>query len=153
MREIEVTSPLGKDVLLFHRMAATEHLGSLSEFHLDLLSEDSNIKLQDILGHNMTVQMNLPGDKTRYFDGHVSRFCFTGHSGRYACYQATVRPWFWLLTRTADCRIFQEKTVPEIIKEIFRELGFTDFEESLSGNYRKWVYCVQYRETDFNFIS
>lgn len=53
MREIEVTSPLGKGVLLFHRMAASEHLGGLSEFTLDLLSEDSNIQLPDILGHTM----------------------------------------------------------------------------------------------------
>ena len=62
-------------------------------------------------------------------------------------------PWLWFLTRTSDCRIFQEKTVPDIIKEIFRDHGFTDFEERLSGSYRTWVYCVQYRETDFNFVS
>jgi type VI secretion system secreted protein VgrG len=53
----------------------------------------------------------------------------------------------------ADCRIFQEKTVPEIIEQIFRDRGFTDFENGLSGKYHTWEYCVQYRETDFNFIS
>ena len=65
----------------------------------------------------------------------------------------TLHPWLWFLTRTADCRIFQEMAVPEIIKQVFRDHGFTDFEEALSGDYRRWTYCVQYRETDFNFVS
>src|SRR6185369_13212090 len=69
-------------------------------------------------------------------------------------YRCTIVPWFWFLTRKAACRIFQEKTVPEIINSIFKELGFTDVKDELtSGIYRKWEYCVQYRETDFNFIS
>ena len=62
-------------------------------------------------------------------------------------------PWLWFLTRTADCRIFQSKSVPDIIKGIFRDYGFTDFKDSLSGTYTAWDYCVQYRETDFNFVS
>jgi type VI secretion system secreted protein VgrG len=72
---------------------------------------------------------------------------------RFASYRATLVPWLWFLTRTADCRIFQNKDVPTILKEVFREHGFTDFEDQLSGSYRSWPYCVQYRETDFNFVS
>jgi type VI secretion system secreted protein VgrG len=152
-REIAVSSPLGEDVLLFRRMTATEQLGRLSEFNLDLLSENAQIKMEDILGKTMTVRLQLPGDKTRYFNGYVSRFCQPENFGRYACYQATLRPWLWFLTRTADCRIFQKKTVPDIIKAIFREHGFTDFKESLYESYQPREYCVQYRETDFDFVS
>ena len=62
-------------------------------------------------------------------------------------------PWLWFLTRTSNCRIFQEMTVPDIIKQVFRDHGFTDFDDALSGTYRTWEYCVQYRETDFEFVS
>ena len=152
-REIAVTSPLGADVLVFRRMTATEQLGRLSEFNLELLSENAQIKMEDILGKTMTVRLQLPSNKTRYFNGYVSRFCQTENVGRYASYQATLHPWLWFLTRTADCRIFQNKTVRDIIKSVFREHGFTDFEEALYESYPPREYCVQYRETDFNFIS
>jgi type VI secretion system secreted protein VgrG len=62
-------------------------------------------------------------------------------------------PWLWFLTRTADCRIFQSMTVPDIVQKVFSDHGFNDFKNSVSGSYRTWDYCVQYRETDFNFVS
>ena len=62
-------------------------------------------------------------------------------------------PWLWLLTQTADCRIFQNMTVPDIIQKIFKDLGFTDFKLNLAGRFQPREYCVQYRETDFNFVS
>ncbi len=152
-RRIAVTSPLGKDVLLFHRMSVNEQLGRLFEFDLDLLSVEPEIKLPTMLGQNITVQYQRPDGETRYFNGFVNQFSQTGAHGNLFVYQASLRPWFWFLTRTADCRIFQNQTVPDIIKAVFRDLGFSDFEEALSGSYREWEYCVQYRETDFNFIS
>jgi type VI secretion system secreted protein VgrG len=152
-RAVDIFTPLGDDVLLFHRMTATEALGRLFQFELDLLSKDPNIKFDDLLGQNVTVRLELPQDKTRYFKGFVSRFSLSGSLGDLSAYTVTVHPWLWFLTRTADCRIFQEMTVPDIIKQVFRDHGFTDFEEALSGSYRKWTYCVQYRETDFNFVS
>ncbi len=152
-RQVAVATPLGEDVLLFHRMAAAEELGRLFHFELDLLSKDPNINFEDLLGQNVTVRLELADNKTRYFNGFVSRFSMTGTYGGYIAYHAIVSPWLWFLTRTADCRIFQDKTVPDIIKEIFRGHGFSDFEEALSGSYRSWEYCVQYRETDFNFVS
>lgn len=152
-RPIKVTTPLGDDVLMLRAMSGNEELGRLFQFDLDLLSRDEQIKLEDVLGQSLTVELLLPDGELRYFNGIVSRFCQVGASGEFFSYQATLRPWFWLLTRTSDCRIFQEMTVPDIIKEVFGDNGFSDFEESLSGEYRTWEYCVQYRETDFNFIS
>ena len=158
-RPATVTSPLGKDVLLLHRMTAREELGRLAEFELELLSLDPKIKLEDVLGKSVTVALDLPGGKTRFFNGLCTRFSQTGRTGRYTQYQATLRPWLWLLTRTADCRIFPDpkeaasKTVPDMIKDVFRKNGFSDFKERLKGTYKAREYCVQYRETDFNFVS
>ncbi|MGH8502229.1 MAG: type VI secretion system Vgr family protein [Gammaproteobacteria bacterium] len=152
-RTLSITTPLGDDVLLLRTMTATEQLGRPFEFELDLLSGDEQIKFEDLLGQTMTVQLSLVEGEARYFNGYVSNFSQIGRVGDYARYQATLKPWLWFLTRTADCRIFQEKTVPDIIKEIFREHGFSDFDELLNADYRPWDYCVQYRETDFNFVS
>src|SRR4029434_5264039 len=117
-RVMEVVTPLGED-LLFYRLHAREEVSRLSEFELDLLSLKRNVKPDDVLGKSFTVKLELPNDKTRYFNGYVTRFSQGGMHGRYHTYRATLRPWLWFLTRTADCRIFQEKTVPEIVKAVF----------------------------------
>ncbi|HYA41541.1 MAG TPA: type VI secretion system tip protein VgrG [Syntrophobacteraceae bacterium] len=152
-RAVAIATPLGKDVLLFFRMTATESLGRLFEFQIDLLSQDPNIRFDDILGQKVTVRLDLGRGRQRYFSGHVSNFTQGGTVGDLYAYHATVRPWLWFLTLTANCRIFQEKKTPDIIKEVFKDQGFTDYEEALSGSYQPWEYCVQYRETDFNFVS
>ena len=152
-REIAIATPLGEDVLLLTGMTGIEQLGRPFNYELDMLSENHQIKFEDIIGQNVTVRIQLTKDKARYFNGYVSRFTQTPGSHRLAKYQATVVPWLWFLTRTSDCRIFQEMTAPDIIKKVFRDHGFTDFQDNLSGSYHKWEYCVQYRETDFSFVS
>jgi type VI secretion system secreted protein VgrG len=152
-RSIAVNTALGEDVLLLQRMVGQESLGRLFEFQLDLLSTNADIELESLLGTNATVRYQQPKGGVRYFNGFVSDCRYVGERGNYAAYEMTLRPWLWFLTRTADCRIFQKKKVPDIITELFREHGFTDYENALSGDYREWDYCVQYRETDFNFVS
>jgi type VI secretion system secreted protein VgrG len=153
-RVMEIVTPLGADVLLFHGMTAREEMNRLFEYQVDLLSDiKKEIALDDILGKNVTIKLGLPDDSTRYFNGYVTRFSQRGMYGRYKRYLATVRPWFWFLTRTADCRIFQEMKVPDIIKQVFSDNGASDYKFELTGSYKQWTYCVQYRETDFNFIS
>lgn len=152
-RELAIETTLGEDVLLLISLSGTEQLGRLFEYKLELASEDYQIGPESIIGENVSIRLNLSNGEARYFNGFVSHFTQLTSSGQLARYRATVVPWFWFLTRMADCRIFQEKTVPEIIEEIFRERGFTDYDKRLSCEYRKWEYCVQYRETDFNFIS
>jgi len=152
-REVAIETTLGEDVLLLISFSGTEQLGRLFEYKLELASEDYQIGAESIVGENVSIRLNLGNGGVRYFNGYVSHFTQLTSSGELARYRATVVPWFWFLTRVADCRIFQEKTVPEIIEQIFRDRGFTDFENGLSGKYRTWEYCVQYRETDFNFIS
>lgn len=151
-RQVAITTPLGEDVLLLVSMWGREQLGRPFEFELELASEDQQIAFSDIVGQNVTIRLERPGEP-RYFNGFVSRFTQVSSQGDWARYSATVVPWLWFLTRTADCRIFQSMTVPQIITQVFRDLGFSDFENSLSETYRTWEYCVQYRETDFNFVS
>ena len=141
------------DDLIFGGMEGFEELGRLYRYQLEFLSPKENLNLDDLLGKDLTVELDLPGGGTRYFHGYVTEFSQTGRHGDYATYSAVVHPWFWFLTRNSDCRIFQEKTVPDIIKEIFKVRGFTDLKDELKATYRTWEYCVQYRETDFNFIS
>ena len=157
-RLVAVSGPLKKDSLLFHHMTAKEELGRLFRFDLELLS-DEWIKFEDVVGQSLTVEMTLPSDQTRYFNGYVTEFADAGTAGRFVRYKARLRPWLWFLTRTADCRIFPDKnkksalTTPEIIMEVFREHGFTDFDDHLEETYKKREHCVQYRETDFDFVS
>ncbi|MGC1953446.1 MAG: type VI secretion system tip protein TssI/VgrG, partial [Gammaproteobacteria bacterium] len=152
-RVMEIATPLGEDVLLFYRMHAHDELSRLSEYQIELLSSRGDVDLDKILGQNVTVKLELPDNKLRYFNGYVTRFAQIGMHGRYHLYHATVRPWLWFLTCTANCRIFQEKTVPDIIKLVFDDHQNADVKQELSGTYRTWEYCVQYRETDFNFVS
>jgi len=150
---MEIVTPLGEDVLLFHGMSAREEMSRPFEYHLDLLSKKKDVGVDQILGKNVTIKLGLPDDQTRYFNGYVTRFSQGNMIGPYYRYHAIVRPWLWFLTRTSDCRIFQEMKVPDIIKSVFTDHGAADYKFELTGTYRKWTYCVQYRETDFNFVS
>jgi type VI secretion system secreted protein VgrG len=152
-RVMEIVTPLGEDVLLFHSMNAREEMNRLFEYHVDLLSAKDDINLDEILGKNVTIKLALPQDETRFFNGYVTRFSQGGTLGRFRRYHATVRPWLWFLTRTTDCRIFQDQTVPDILKAVFADHAAAEFKFELTSTYRKRTYCVQYRETDLNFIS
>jgi type VI secretion system secreted protein VgrG len=150
---MEIATPLGEGVLLFHRMQAREEMSRLSEFRLELLSTRGDIDVDEILGKPVTVTLTQDDDSPRYFTGSVVGFSQEGMLGRYHLYSAEVRPWLWFLTRTADCRIFQEMTVPDILKAVFADHAVSDCTFELMERYRTWTYCVQYRETDFNFVS
>ncbi|KRP63008.1 type VI secretion system Vgr family protein [Pseudomonas trivialis] len=152
-RLARITSPLGPDVLLLNEMGGGEELGRLFNYELQLTSLDANIDLNQLLGKPMSVGVQLADGGERHFHGIVARCSQNIDQGQFASYQVTLRPWFWLLSRTSDCRIFQNLSIPQIIKQVFRDLGFSDFEDALSRPYREWEYCVQYRETSFDFVS
>jgi len=152
-RVMEIVTPLGDDVLLFHQMSAREEMSRLFEYRLQLLSPKPDVNLDELLGKNVTIKLGLSDDETRYYNGYVTRFSAGGQYGRYYRYVGTVRPWLWFLTRTSDCRIFQEMTVPDILKSVFADHPAAEFKFELTASYRKRTYCVQYRETDFNFVS
>jgi type VI secretion system secreted protein VgrG len=153
-RAIHLKSPLADDVLLPRQVTGNERFSEPFRYDLQLLSEQGNVNPDEILGKTVCVSYELPsGGAKRHFHGFVTEFGQVGYRNRLHEYQAIVRPWFWLLTRTADCRIFQQRSVPEIFQEVCKAWGFTDYKLKLNGSYPKRDYCVQYRETDFNFLS
>jgi type VI secretion system secreted protein VgrG len=153
-REAAVKTALGDDVLLFKRMQCSEALGRLSEFVIELASERSDIRIADVLGTSMTVSLDLPQGGKRYFNGIVTRFSYQGWRDGKPAYLAIVHPTLWLLTRATNCRIFQQKSALDIVKAVTGAYGVAiELEESmLSAVPAARDYCVQYRESDFNFV-
>ena len=155
-REISVKSALADDVLLFKEMHCSEHLGRLSEFRIALSSSKLDIKIADVLGKSMTVTLEHEAGGQRHFNGIVTRFGYKGWRDGMAHYEAIIHPALWLLTRSTNLRIFQEKTALEIVKEVCADAvyaGLITLDVSqLSGTPAKRDYCVQYRESDFNFV-
>lgn len=152
-RLIAIDTPLGTDTLLLQSIGGHEGISRLFEFDLDLISENNSISFTDIVGKNITLSLEQYDGSIRYLNGCVSRFAQSGQDSRFTHYSAEVVPWLWFLTRNADCKIFQQKTVPEIITGIFDALSLKDYQNKLQGTYSPLDYCVQYRETHFNFIS
>lgn len=154
-REIAVKSVLGDDVLLFKRMQCSEALGRLPEFRLELGADKGDIKIADVLGTSLTVSLDLPNGGTRYYHGLVTRFAYLGWKDGRPAYEAIVHPALWLLTRATNCRIFQNKSAIDIVKQVCGAYGglITLDVSLLSASPAVREYCVQYRETDFNFVS
>jgi type VI secretion system secreted protein VgrG len=149
-----VTTPLPPDTLLLRAVVGSERLGRLFQYDLELLAEDPDLDFGDLVGAPLTVRIDEPSGERRYVNGIASRFEFAGtHEGGLAVFRATLRPWFWLLSRSADCRIFQDRSVVEIVDQVFSDFGFGDYDLRLSDAYDPIPYCVQYRETTFNFLS
>lgn len=152
-RLLAIDTPLGEDVLLLQGFTGQEGMSRLFSFDVDLLSEESSIPFKQIVGQKVTLTITLADGDKRYINGFVSRFAQCGSDARFTYYRAEVVPWLWFLTRTTDCRIFQKMAVPDIIIKIFQDLGFSDYKNLLAGNFEPRDYCVQYRETDFSFVS
>lgn len=156
---ISIDTPLGEDVLLLTGLSGEEGISRTFSFELSLLSENHAIPFDAIIGKNVTVAINLPDGNKRYLNGTVSSFS-QGRGGgeegadtRFTSYRATMVPWFWVLTRSSDSRIFQNLSVGEIVEKVFKDKGLTDYRLDLQRNYDKKEFCVQYRETDHNFVS
>lgn len=152
-RQFQVLTPLGEDQLVLVGISGQEEMSRLFRFQLDLISDNNGVKAADIVGQNITFSWELPDQSRRFFNGFVSRFAAGDEEDGRRTYRAEVVPWLWFLTQTADCRLFQKKKIPDIIEKVFSELGFNDFEFNLKLNHKEWEYCVQYRESDFNFVS
>lgn len=149
----KIDTPLGDDVLHLRGFNGQEGMSQISRFELDLFTEGPPIDFNAIVGQQVTIRVALADGNERFFNGFISRFAQTGNAPGIIYYRAEMVPWLWFLTRTADCRIFQELSLPEIIQQIFAELGFEDYQLSLEGTYSSREYSVQYRETDYDFIA
>ena len=152
-RPIIAHTPL-QDSLTFKQMTGHEGLSQLFEFEVELLANNFNLDLKQLLGKPLTLEIATTS-APRYLSGQIVRCVMVGRessTSRNYVYKATVKPWLWYLTQTSDNKIFQQKSIPDIIKEVLGEYGYP-YEMKLTGSYRSWEYCVQYQETDFAFIS
>lgn len=138
--------------LLLKRAIVREGLSKLTETTVEFQSKNKAIKLEDIVGQTMNLHVQTEDQTDQKFSGLCISVENMGFRDGYGLYVAEVRPWFWLLTRTTDSRVFQELSAVDVIKQIFSENGFSDFRDRLSESYEVRDYCLQYRETDYDFI-
>src|SRR5689334_9176662 len=110
---------LDKEKLIIRDLEAWEYVGRPFVFDVQLLSEKGDLSFETVLGSHFTMEIDLPTGDKRYLDGIVTQFTFVGEEKGGFTYQATLRPWLWLLTRNIQTRIYQGMSVPDIIKDVF----------------------------------
>ncbi|MFK7767720.1 MAG: type VI secretion system Vgr family protein [Mariniblastus sp.] len=155
-RQARIDTPLGEDVLLLQHFSGTESLSRDFSYEATVVSEDSDVDGDKIVGKQISMTYFSEDGRERHFNGFVSRFEYSDQveePTKLTCYNLTMVPWLWFLKHNQDFQIFQEMTAPDIIKQIFQELGFNDFRLKLTESYATREYCVQYKETDFDFVS
>lgn len=152
-RLINIATPLGPNALLLQGFTGHEAMSQLFRFDLTLLSEQPSVKMDTLIGQKVTISVMNADGSLRYINGHVCRWSQATSDDRFSRFTTEIVPWLWFLTRTTNCRIFQNMSVPDILTKVFTDLGFSDFRNALQGEYEPVEYCVQYRETDFNFVS
>ncbi|WP_319544413.1 type VI secretion system Vgr family protein [Ruegeria conchae] len=143
-----------KDDLVLRRAIVTEELGTLTEIQVEFMSEKTTIELDKLLGKVMTIHLAAEDGAKRKFTGTIVRVERLALRDGLVQFLAELRPWFWLLTQRTNSRIFQDMSVVEIFEKIFKEdHNISDYKKSLTNTHPMREYCVQYRETDFDFIS
>ena len=151
----ELDSPLAGD-LLFRQLSAQESISEPFTYSITALSKKADINFAALLGKHVTVRMHVAptvSAEPRFFDGLVEQVSLVGQSGKFYEYQIIARPWFWFLSQTQDCKVFQNQTVIEIIKDVLKDHAIAAIDDRTTTGFTPWVYCVQYRESDFNFLS
>ena len=144
--------------LLFDGMHCEQELGRPFLFHLDLSSGKLESRVPTLIGSTCCIWL-YDGDNdeepNHYFHGIVTRIVSAGLAGGAYRYKLELRPWIWLLSQVTDCRIFQNKTAFQIVTQVFRDAGFSDFEDKRQGGSGdiQLDYCVQYRETSLAFVT
>ncbi len=156
-RQLSITTPLGKDFLLLQSLRASESLSQLFRYELELRHEETEVTYkptmvdeQDILGKPIAIRLEQGDKLERFFHGIVIQFSQGQRDTRFSYYQAVVVPQIWILTQVSQSRIFQHLSVPDILRKIFA--GF-EVSYELQGTFEPRNYCVQYRESDWDFAS
>lgn len=152
-RVFRVDTPLGEDELLLESFSGQELVSTPFRYTLELLSENDAIEADDLLRQPVRVSLRLADGSDRYFHGLVKRFVQLGKSEELVSYEAEVVPWLWFLSLSRDCRVFQEMSVLEVVEAIFGEHSGAEYQISCIQSYPPREYCVQYRESDLNFVT
>lgn len=144
------------DQLLVSRYRGIEGLSQLYRFEIELVSERGDVAMDAVVGTQSVLSILAPGGE-RWVHGIVSRFEHIGEARGQAYYRADLVPVIWLLTHRYQSRIFQGRTVLQIVADVIQRAGipsdYLNIDTIQDSGYDVLDYCVQYRETDFNFIS
>jgi type VI secretion system secreted protein VgrG len=121
-RFVALKTPLAENALLFKQMTGQEALGRLFEYEIDCLSENRPLDNPTaLLGKDMTVSLTLNSGSKRHFHGFVSSIRHQSVQNNAYSYRVVLRPWLWFLTRSSHCRIFQHKSVPDILQAVLSD--------------------------------
>lgn len=153
-RIINLTTVLGDDVLLPEFVAGVEGISELFYYHVEMIADvATTIEPKDIIGTKITISIMADDDGTfRYINGIVASFESCGGDEEFNNYRAYVVPNVWLATLGTNTRVFQDKTVTDVVEQVLKDYGISTSIKT-SGTYTPMEYCTQYRETDFAFIS
>jgi type VI secretion system secreted protein VgrG len=155
-RPMRLTTPLGPNKLFPIAMQCREAISELFRFSIEAVwTADSPLDFKSLLGFNVTLEIDLPAGK-RYFNGIVQSITQGVHDPeRFVThYFLEIVPEMWLLTRNVQSRIFQQKSVPDIVQEVWSKLGLTStLKKNVTGTHSAREYCVQFQESDFQFVS
>lgn len=150
-RATVVQTPVGAELLTFTHLVGRDEISRCLAYTVGFVSPSPDIDPLKMLGGVVSVEGE--SDPKRWFSGLVSEFRLTRIEDRLAYYEAVVRPWLWFLGNTTDCRIFQNKSVVDIVKDVFKKYSTAEFDLRLQGSYPPREYCVQYDETDLDFVQ
>jgi type VI secretion system secreted protein VgrG len=146
------STPLGKDFFSLVKFEAQEGLSELFTYQAEATSIAPNADLQSLIGEKCVIKMILKNGKERFFNGVVTHAVWLGRHDDLDHYRFVLRPWLWLLSQRTDCRIFKNKTAIDIIKQIFGKEDKASFDDRVSEKPPEIDYCVQYRESDLDFV-
>ena len=152
-RQLRLKGPLGPKKMILTRADISEKISALTETDIQFTSPDHNLKMEDVVGQRLSLELDDDSGNTRHWHGYCVSCAFEGRLGGQGLYRAEMRPWLWFLTLHADCKIFQELSALDVIKKIFADRGFSDISDKTSGTFQKREYLVQYRETDYAFVT
>ncbi len=150
-RPLQIHTPLPDDSLLLTEIQGREALCELFHFNLSTVAElGTPVPFEQMLGKKITVRIESIAESGdyRYFSGICKRIAQGERTEEFTNYYLEIVPAFWLLTRRMRSRIFQQKTVKDILQDVLTGL---EVEWHLQGAYKQRDYCVQYQESDFNF--
>lgn len=147
--------PFDEADIVLQSFTGHEALSELFEFRALVLCDQPSVNAKQLLAQEVSIEIQQDQGTARFLSGIVAQFKRLGRQDSapgYYQYELIIRPWLWLASNTSDYKIYQEKSVVDILEELFSRYPFS-VEMRLVETYRRWTYCVQYDETDFQFAS
>lgn len=148
---LQLKTPLGNFVLT--DVAGTEAVSKLFQFSLTAYSENMSVQPTQLISKPVTFKIGASENSVRIFNGVISKFAAGEMRKGMREYHLEVVPALWLLNFSSDCKIFEKKTVIEIVKELCEKFNIKVDDYGVKRKYFSYQYCVQYNESALNFVN